>query len=86
MIQMSCNVLERMCPPASGPPMNVSLNNMTMNYWIDTTVNWMYFLYSFVLSSLHRHQLNQRHSSGWSFLGRQLGIYREYGVEPESGP
>ena len=63
MIQMSCNVLERMCPSASGLPMNVSLNNMTMNFWIDITVNWMYFLYSFVLGSLHRYQLNQRHSS-----------------------
>ena len=57
-----------------------------MSFSIDITVNWMYYLYSFVLDSLRRYQLNQRHSSGWSFLSRQLGIYREYGVEPESGP
>ena len=86
MIQMSCNVSERICLPASGPPMNVSLNNMTMNFSMDITVNWMSCLYSFVLRSLHRYQLDQRHSSGWSFLSRQLGIYREYGVKPESEP
>ena len=67
MIQMSCNVLERMCPPASGPPMNVSLNNMTMNFWIDITVNWMYCLYSFVLNSLHRYDVNERHPQAGLF-------------------
>ena len=86
MIQMSFNVLERMHPPASGLPMNVSLNNTTMSFSIDITVNWMYYLYSFVLGSLRRYQLNQSYSSGWSVLSCHLGIYREYGVEPESGP